>query len=183
MKRRQRMNKRGQKGEKGGIERDWRQWKGAYGGKEAGGGSACKGGGGGEGWRVEVRATEWHSVNCGLMKVLIMELVTFQPVTDPVSLIDPLWSVTGRRYWSVQRSRSCRQDPHEQTPPSHDCTEPASWNTTSTCRGGLLCLLIESVYLIAPINGMMEGQCVRTIFQSVTRMQVSSFSQWIVILV
>lgn len=39
---------------------------------------------------MEVRATECHSVNCGLMKVLIMEPVTFQPLADPVSLIDPL---------------------------------------------------------------------------------------------
>lgn len=73
-----------------------------------------------EGWWVEVRATEWHSVNFGLMKVLIMELVTFQPVADPVSLIDPLWSVTRRHYWLVPRGPAwtniCAEPPAEISP-------------------------------------------------------------------
>lgn len=71
---------------------------------------------------VEVRKTVWHSVNCGLMKVLIMELVTFQPVTDPVALIDPMWSVIRRHYWLATRSH-CTPLPYWTT----------RWNTTNTC--------------------------------------------------
>lgn len=103
-----------------------RGWKMAYGEKDGGGLCVCvcvheaeeeEQEGGWSWWGVEVRATQWHSVNCGLMKVLIMELVTFQPVTEPVSLIDPLWSVTRRHYWSVPRS--CSTTPtciHKQRP-------------------------------------------------------------------
>lgn len=85
--------KTGQERARQGAGWDWRSmWSSR---REVGGGA------GGGGWGVEVREAEWQSVNCGLMKVLIVALVTFQPVTDPVSLIDPLWSVTGRLYRSA----------------------------------------------------------------------------------
>lgn len=134
-----------------------------------------RGGGGGGGWSwwgVEVRATEWHSVNCGLMKVLIMELVTFQPLTDPVSLIDPLWSVTRRHYWSVPRSRSARPGPA--------CTNSARLHATAEPDHQLKYhqhLLqrapVVSSLRAAPINRMieeMEGQSLKTVFQSVKQM-------------
>lgn len=57
---------------------------------EGGGGGGRRGGGGddGEESRWEQRSDTLLAVS--LMKVLIMERVTFQPVTGPVSLIDPL---------------------------------------------------------------------------------------------
>lgn len=82
--------------------------------------------------------TVGHSVNGGLMKVLIMELVTFQPVTDPVALIDPMWSVIRRHnidWWLCCAARHHHTELPAETPPT-----PAA----------------GSDQLFAPINGMIE---------------------------
>lgn len=159
-----RANKRGQVGEGW----DWEGLRRAYGEEDGGGGMCvcvCVWGGGGGGrcrWGVEVRATDWHSVNCGLMKVLIMELVTFQPVTDPVSLIDPLWSVTRRQpsIVAVGHAPPARTRMHKhRRPPRHrpaDRTKPPADVASNTCCRKDPCVPSPGVQLIAPINWMIE---------------------------
>lgn len=111
-------------------------------------------------WGGEVRAAEWHSVNCGLMKVLIMELVTFGPVTVAVALIDLLWSVTRRHYWSVPRScSSCRQDgmhKHHRLLLLHLGEPRLLKYQQHLLRGGGPCLCTQSSPLIAPIKAVIE---------------------------
>lgn len=167
---------RGDKWEKGGL-------KGTYGEKERSGVCVRQGGTeeeeGQSWWGVEVRATEWHSVSCGLIKVLIMELVTFQPVTDPVSVIDPPWSVTRRHYWSGQRPRSATWTSmhNELLSPHLRRAEPPAEIPPAPAAQGPRVSLLRALQLIAPINGMieMEGQSLKTMFQSIKHQE----GQWL----